>query len=80
MMKVLTKLHLLKALKEANDKSVKNGGPQIPSNYKSLMDLERDGVIPRGGGIVSPRNDRLYTQEEIDDIVRKVVAYKNGRI
>lgn len=65
--KVYTKIHLLKALKEAG----------LPSTYKSLLNYERQGIINRGGGeMQSASNDRYFTEQEIKDIVEKIKSLK----
>ena len=75
-MEVYTKKHLLDALKKAHDESVAKGGPALPYTYKSLLVLEKQGIIRRGGEIKSANNDRFFTREEIEDIVSKVKAKK----
>lgn len=68
-MKVYTKKHLLDAL-------AKEG---LPATYKSLLKYEKMGIIPNNGkseGLGSAANWRLYTEEEIKDIVSKVKAHK----
>lgn len=65
-MKVYTKKDLLQALKDAG----------LPSSYKSLLSLERQGVIPRGGEITGVSNDRFYTEQDIATIVEKVRSIK----
>lgn len=68
-MQVLTKIHLLKALKKAG----------LPHSYKSLIKYEKAGIIKRDSTLDIKGNhaDRFYTQEEIDEIVAKLKAYKN---
>ena len=61
-MEVYTKKHLLEALAKAG----------LPSSYKSLLEIERRGVIPRGGMLKSVNDDRFYTLEEINSIVEQV--------
>lgn len=70
-MKIYTKKHLLETL-------TKEG---LPSSYKSLMKYEKLGVVPVKGGFLghgSARNWRLYTKEEIDNIVDRIREYKEG--
>lgn len=64
--KVYTKIHLLKALKEAG----------LPHTYKSLLNYEKQGVVNRGGEIVSASNDRYFTESEITEIVEKIRRMK----
>lgn len=79
-MQYLTKSDLLKALKRAHQKSVARGGPAIGYTYKTLMEYEDAGIIPRGGSDVqTAKGDRFYTEQDIKDIVRKVEDYKNGK-
>jgi hypothetical protein len=64
-------MHLLNALKVAG----------LPSTYKTLLKMERDGVISRGGNDAEAvgNRDRFYSEQEIKDIVVKVKAHKNER-
>jgi len=64
-------MHLLDSLKKAG----------LPSTYKSLLKMERDGVISRGGDDAEGvgMSDRFYTEQEIKDIVTKVKIYKNAK-
>lgn len=67
-MKLFTKMHLLAALEQNN----------LPHTYKSLLKMEREGIIPTSGGLeFSMNRQRLYTEEEINDIVSKVRVNKN---
>lgn len=61
---IKTKQDLIKALKQA----------KLPHSYHTILKYERFGIIPR----MSERKgkDRFYTQDEINDIVKKVKAYK----
>jgi len=77
---IFTKSHLLEALKKAHTQSKKNGGPDIGYTYKSLLEYEKKGIIPRGGTEIEVSSaNRFYTRDEIDAIVRRVKDYKNGR-
>lgn len=75
----LGKQDLIAALTQA---SVDHPDLKIPHSYRSLIRLEKTGVIPVCGSPLrfkSGRTWRLYTQEEIDTIVTKVVEYKTKR-
>jgi hypothetical protein len=69
-MKLYTKMHLLEALKEAG----------LPSTYKSLLKLEKDGVVPKSesGTDFSVNRMRLYTGDEIKTIVSLVKTHKKN--
>lgn len=63
-----SKQHLLAALEKKN----------LPHSYKSLLQLERKGVIPKANNAVGmgPTNTwRLYTEEEINEIVNLVETH-----
>lgn len=70
-MKLLTKMHLLEALKAAG----------VPHTYKTLIRYEKAGIIPQSTTSIEyeigPRR-RLYTEDEIKEIVAKVVEYRRG--
>lgn len=66
-MKVLTKKHLLEAL-------AKEG---LPSSYKSLLKYERLGIVPTKGAVERSGNWRLYTEQEIKEIVQMVREHKD---
>lgn len=72
-----TKGFLLAALKKAHDESIAAGGPAIPYSYKGLMKLEKLGLIKVQGVEYDgrPGITRLYTEEEIGQIVEKVKQY-----
>lgn len=75
-----SKRHLLEAFKKANDESVAKGGPKIPYSYKSLIFYEKLGIIPAAQNAVGlgvTTTWRLYTKEEIDQAVQKLIDYKN---
>jgi len=66
---VYTKKHLLEALRKEN----------LPHSYKSLLKLERTGVIPcsaNGIETISGNRQRLYSAEEMSAIVDKVKTHK----
>lgn len=70
-MKVFTKKHLLEALKKEG----------LPSSYKSLIKYENMGVIPTSlnvEGLGNAGNWRLYTEQDIKEIVRKVKEHKRN--
>lgn len=70
MIKVYTKVHLLKALQKA----------KLPYSYKSLLKYEKLGIIPRKSSIdvVGNNTGRFYTQEEITEIVSNAKqSFKN---
>ena len=75
MQSILSKKHLMEALKRAG----------LPYSYNSILDFERKGVIPRPEselGNQEYKGNRVYNQEEIEQIVAKVSAYirsKDGR-
>lgn len=68
-MKIYTKMHLLAALKDAG----------LPSTYKSLLKMEREGVVPGSAGndnSIPGRSQRFYTETEIVEIVDRVKLHK----
>ena len=70
-LRVFTKRHLQEALK-------KHG---LPSSYSTVLKYEEMGVIPKPAQVISygkGKEYRSYMQEEIDEIVRLVKAYKAG--
>ena len=72
MSKLFSKKYLLVALKKAG----------LPYSYKALIKYERRGIIPQpesAVGFGSMKKWRLYTQEEIDEIVQKMTSYKKGK-
>jgi hypothetical protein len=74
--RIYSKKHMLKALKEA-DKKHKN--IKVPYSYKSLIVLEKKGVIPESFSdfdLAGGQPWRLYTKEEIENNVQKVIQYK----
>lgn len=66
-MKILTKKHLLEALKAEG----------LPSSYKTLLKFERLGIIPVRGAVERSGNWRLYTEQEIKEIVEMVKNHKD---
>jgi uncharacterized protein YlzI (FlbEa/FlbD family) len=72
------KKDLLEALKNADKK---NKDIKIPSSYKSLIRLEKIGIIPN---CISPikfssgRKWRVYSREEIDNIITRIIDYKRA--
>ncbi len=65
-----SKKHLLAALKKAN----------LPHTHKSLIKYERAGIIPTSANPLSfgvTNTWRLYTAEEIEQIVQKVKDFKS---
>lgn len=69
--RLFSKKYLLAALKKAG----------LPHSYKALLKYERMGVIPQpetavGRGSMSKY--RLYSQEEIDNIVQIMKDYKKA--
>lgn len=79
-MKVLTKTDLLKALKKADEQAKKNGTARIPYAYKTLLEYEKAGIISRGGTQFQTTNDdRFYTEQEISEIVQRIIAYKQNK-
>lgn len=68
-MKVYTKKHLLDALEKEG----------LPASYKSLLKYEKLGIIPTNNtaeGLGNAGNWRLYTEDDIKNIVAKVKEYK----
>ena len=68
--KVYNKRHLLEALKNAG----------LPYSYKALLKYERAGVIPQATrieGMGDGPRARLYSKEDIDNIIARVKAYKS---
>ncbi len=67
---LFSKRHLLKALKEAG----------LPFTYVTLMDLEKKGVVskPQHMQVMNGFKWRFYTQEEINENIKKIREYKNG--
>ena len=70
---MFSKQHLLAALEKE----------KLPHSYKSLLQLERKGVIPQPNNAIGLGNTnrwRLYTKEEIEEIVQRMKNYiqKNG--
>lgn len=65
---VFTKQHLQAALDKAG----------LPSVYSTILKYERAHVIPRSGSVISYGRKlyRTYTQEEIDEIVKRIRAHK----
>lgn len=63
-MELFTKIHLLEALEKA----------KLPHTYKALLNFERKGIIPTAFNRLNTQ--RLYTKQEIEDIVRKIKEYK----
>lgn len=63
-MVIYTKMHLLEALKKEG----------LPWSYKSLLKMERDGVIKRDENTmgIPNRSQRFYSEDEIKDIVNQV--------
>lgn len=80
-MKALSKQALQEALKRANDESVASGGKKVPYSHKSIIILEKKGVIPVKGITYEgrPGVTRIYTEKEIEQIVEKVVKYVNRK-
>lgn len=73
----LGKQDLLAALKKASKEYSKL---KIPTSYRSLIRLEQAGVIPKSKNPLvfeSGRTWRVYSQEEINTIVRKIIEYKS---
>jgi hypothetical protein len=79
----LTLKHILKALKEERDTMVKygdlkeTGRSKFPVNRNSIIKLEREGVIPRPLRTLvhADREDRLYDEQELKEIVSLVREY-----
>lgn len=66
---VFSKKYLLESLKRAG----------VPYSYKSLLLYEKKGIIPKPENAIGFGRGskwRLYRQDEINDIVARVVAYK----
>lgn len=68
---VFTKAHLQKALDRA----------KLPSDYTTILKYERKGIIPLPQKRIryGKRFWRSYSQEEIDNIVALIRAYKGGQ-
>jgi hypothetical protein len=69
-MQLYSKQHLLAALE-------KDG---LPHSYKSLLQMEKSGIIPQAGNAIGLGNTnrwRLYTATEIQEIVERVKAHKD---
>ena len=52
---------------------------KLPWSYKAILKYERLGVIPRPHSVISrlgSKGDRVYTKEEMKEIVRKLSAHK----
>lgn len=78
-MNSLGKQDLLNALKVARDK---HPDLRIPCSYRSLIRLEKKGIVPYPENYLnfgSGRKWRLYSREEINSIVKKVIAYKQNK-
>jgi hypothetical protein len=79
----LTLKHILEALKEERNSMIKSGGlketgrSKFPINRNSIIKLEREGVIPRPLRTLvhADREDRLYDEEELKEIVKLVREY-----
>ena len=65
---VYSKQYLLKALK-------KHG---LPCSYQTLLEYEDKGIVSKPQSSLKFHNGdwRMYTQEEIDNIVAQVSAYR----
>lgn len=65
-------MHLLAALKKEG----------LPSTYKSLLKMEREGIIPQANNAIGfgvTDRWRLYSQEDIKNIVLRVKNHKNEK-
>lgn len=78
-MKYFTKKHLLEQLRIAHNNSKAQGGPDIPHTYKTLLVYEKMGFLERKSDVEmgGTSNWRLYTEQDIQDIVKKFIDYKN---
>ena len=83
----LTLKHILKSLKEERNKMIKSGDlketgrSKFPVNRNSIIKLEREGVIPRPLRTLlhADREDRLYDEDELKEIVELVRKYALSR-
>lgn len=73
------KQDLLEALKKAD---ADHPELKIPYSYRSLLRLEKLGVIPVCNSPLKFKSGaqwRLYTIEEVEAIVQKVIEYKSKK-
>ena len=72
MQEVFSKKHLMEALERAG----------LPCSYKSILRFEKEGVIERsksGLGSSEYGGNRVYSKEEIENIVQKIAAYQRSK-
>lgn len=76
---LLTKRHQLEALQIAADKYPKLG---IGASYMSLLKYEKLGVVlpPSHQILVNDKEWRFYTQDEIEENVKRVIAFKQQKV